>query len=171
MNTTNNYTNKYWYKDGILKTEFYDNGLKGNITYITDYNKQIQYRINDKEKSMIIKKENQFNSFSSEDILNNIVGIYYSYGKGNWKEELKNAFDIYSNHVYQKKEIERNAQYYIIDYTKDTQIYDKNTKLIKYNIQYDKERVIVNKYQYQIDVVSDKDIEIPNLSNYQIIDQ
>lgn len=150
------FTSKYWYKDGILKIEEYEGKEKIQTINIIDFNEQIEYKLNENTSEIITNKESSFSPIISQEILHSLIGNSYL---ENLYSQCKNAFDFNNVSIYQVKRLS-GEEFYICDFGNEQYIYDNNTKLLQYKIQYLGDRVHLQTYEYKFDYVTEDDVSL-----------
>lgn len=161
-NSLVNNTSKYWYKDGILKIEEYYNNEKLDLVTIIDFNNNVKYNISEKNKSISVKKDNNFLQTVSQEILKSIIGTNYI---RDLRNQIVYAFDFCSVNIYQYKKLYR-EQFYICDFGNEQYIYNKDTNLIQCRIQYLGNRIELQKYDYNFNCVTEEDISLIKFEDY-----
>ena len=120
---TNTITRKYWYKNGILKKEEYSDSENYKDINIIDYNKNIEYSINEKNKTCYIVKDNDIEKgYENGRIFNTLFRPFYTIASSPYS--LKFSSKILSIKIAKEKDN-------IITDINGYSCYDKNTGLLK----------------------------------------
>lgn len=158
-NFTEDNNTKYWYKNGIAKYEI--KSIKNNSHYIVilDYNNNIEYRLDaNNKKAFIVYNADMEEGFEDGRILDSLLGLYYF----SPSTSLKIASNILKNNVEREEDK-------IIMEANGLCSFDSKTGLI--NTIYTNDLIgnsSITTYQYQLDSISDEQLNIPNLDAYDV---
>lgn len=155
------YNAKYWYKEGLLKVETTSWKDENKSIIFIDYNKKIEYWINDVDKTVSIYRDEDISKeYENGKILENVFRVnYYSF-----PTSLKFSCNVMAFPIKKEKDC-------IITNIVNYNSYDANTGLLRTSYSED---YIGNSsfstYNYDFGNVEDKDLEVPNLAEYKVLE-
>lgn len=157
---SNAVTRKYWYKDGILKSEELYTAGNEKIISIINYRDAMEYRMNEKNKTVTIWSGSDISSgFEDGKLFETLFKSNYTFTSSSYFSKF--LTDMLHINISKEKDI----IIHIDNYCR----YDKATGLLKMQYAEDFEgNTVLENYKYEFNHVTDENLTLPDITDYKI---